>query len=203
MAILQKTDPTELTELDLVAAIRSISDELGGEGFGFDPIVASGPSSAEPHYRTKKNKLLANEPLLLDFGIVYQGYTADLTRTIYLGKPTEKYLCRYKLVLECNQLCIDAVKPGVTGQTLDHIAMDFFQKNHVDNYVLHSLGHGVGLNIHENPGINHKSIQPLETGNVITIEPGLYFSEEYGIRLEDLILVTKEGCEILSKNSTK
>ncbi len=203
LKILKETDYTKLTELDIVDKIRTISRNLGGDGFGFDPIVACGKNSAKPHYQTNNKHLEKNQPLLLDFGITFKGYTADLTRMIFLGKPTKEYIKTYNQVLLCNKKCIEAIKPGITGKKLHQIATSFFTKHNVNKYFLHNLGHGVGLNIHEAPGIHPYSDTKLQAGMIITIEPGLYFQNKFGVRIEDLILVTKNGYKIISKNSNK
>ena len=130
--ILQNTDYTTLSEQDIADAMRSISRELGAGGFGFDPIIASGAGSAEPHYFTSTKKLVKDTPLLLDFGFHHNGYTADLSRTIFLGTACDEFKKMYSFVEECNALCIQACKSGVTTQDLHLISNDLFkEKNQV------------------------------------------------------------------------
>lgn len=171
--------------------------EAGGEGWGFDPIVSFGQGSSQPHYRTG-SKQIGQGPVLLDFGVIFRGYTGDLTRTMYIGKAHDTFREMYKLVLECNRLCIAACKPGIPAYQLHKVAVDFFQEHGVDTSFLHGLGHGVGLNIHEEPFFRSNCQTMLQPGMVITIEPGLYFPGEFGIRIEDYVIVTETGCEVLS-----
>lgn len=203
VTVLKHSDYTELTELDITDAMRSISRELGAEGNGFDPIVACGSGSSEPHYVTGKKHLTKNEPLLLDFGFVYGGYTADLSRTLFLGKAPEEFKKMYSMVKMCNELCIHSCKSGVNTKELYTLSREFFQKENLEKNYLHSLGHGVGLDVHESPSVGPGPETILEEGMVITIEPGLYFTEKYGIRIEDVVVVEKDGCRVLSSQSSK
>ena len=185
------------TESEMADIMRRWVVEMGGEGFGFDPIISNGSGSSQPHYRTGNNRM-STGPLLMDFGAVFGGYTGDLTRTIYIGKPQENFITMYNLVLECNHLCIEACKPGIPAASLHARAVDFFQKHGVASHFIHGLGHGVGLDIHEEPFFRSGQETLLQPGMIITIEPGLYFPGEFGIRIEDYVLITENGSQVLS-----
>lgn len=200
--ILQSVDDvSELTELDIADAMRSLGREYGADGFGFDPIVALGAHAAEPHYITGNTPLEMGQCLLMDFGFQYKGYTADLTRTIFLGKADDGFTKIYNLVKENNQRCIEAVKPGVTTKELFELSVKIFKEKELDQHYLHSLGHGFGLDVHEAPSVGSNKETPLEPGMVITIEPGLYFAGGFGVRIEDDVLVTEDGYELLTTSS--
>ncbi len=193
----------DFTELSLAEKIRQISFEIGGEGLGFDTIVASGAGSAEPHYQPTNDPIQPNACLLIDMGIKYKGYTGDLTRTFYIGEPPAEFEEDYNLVAECKSKVIKQIKSGVGINLLQTTAENYFDEFDVNDYFIHSIGHGVGLEIHEAPsGSRNKEIL-LQEKNIFTVEPGLYFADEYGIRLEDMILVTKDGYEILQSFSSK
>ncbi len=200
---LQQTHYESLTENDVAEFLRTTGRNLGADGFGFEPIVASGSGSAEPHYFTSKKKLQKNAPLLLDFGFSFHGYTADLSRTFFLGQATEEHKNIYALVKECQQLCMDSWEYGMSGKDLHMISLNFFQKAGVEKQYLHSLGHGVGLDVHEQPGIGLHSEQPLLEHMVFTIEPGLYFANNFGVRIEDVVLVKDKKLVVLSNKSEK
>lgn len=199
--MLSSTDYTELSELDVVDFMRKKQRDLGGSGFGFDPIVACGAHSAAPHHKTSNTKLTKGSLLLFDLGIVYQGYTGDLTRCAYLGKApaTVKYF--YDVVLASNEAALRACRAGMTCSELFTVSNDVLAKAKLETYFLHGLGHGVGLDIHEKPYLRATSKDLLKDGMVVTIEPGVYFENEFGIRIEDFVVVRNGGCEVLSNAS--
>ncbi len=200
---LKSTDYTQLTEQDVAEQLRKFGKQYGADAWGFEPIVACGPGSAEPHYVTGTQLLQKNQPLLLDFGFSFHGYTADLSRTIFLGHPTEEHKKIYSLVKECQQLCIDSWRDGMTGKDMHTISLNFFQKVGVEKHYLHSLGHGVGLDVHEQPGIGLHGQHVLLENMVFTIEPGLYFANNFGVRIEDIVLVKNNKLVVLSGGSRK
>jgi Xaa-Pro aminopeptidase len=203
ISVLRSTEYTQYSELDLVDMIRKISSDLGGEGFSFDPIVATGAGSAEPHYRTSSKKLQKDTPLLIDLGIKCEGYCGDLTRTVYLGKAPEKFRNIYEKVLKCNMVCLEKCRAGVDTAQLTEVSKSCFREDGLEEYFLHGLGHGVGLEIHEEPFMRVKTEHKLKENSVVTIEPGLYFEGEFGIRIEDYVVVTQDGCKVLSGGSEK
>ncbi|MDX2129264.1 MAG: aminopeptidase P family protein [Chloroherpetonaceae bacterium] len=183
----------QMTELDLAAEISYWNKKYGGEKDSFDPIVASGARSALPHARATKQRLLPNEMIVIDMGTVYQGYCSDQTRTIVLGKASQKAREAYQNVLEAHLLGIASLEPNKTGEEIDSIVRNYFSTKGLDKFFTHSLGHSIGIQVHENPilGRNRKMTLPL--GATVTIEPGLYFSGEFGIRIEDIVEVTAFG----------
>ncbi len=199
--LLRSGDYTKLTEFDVADFIRSEARKLGGEGLSFDSIVASGAGSALPHYFTGSNRLQKGDLLLIDWGVKYRGYCGDLTRCIALGDVGDEVRKSYQIVRDCNGLCIEACKAGMKEGELDDVAHAFFRERNLDQYFLHGLGHGIGLEAHEGVFLRSRRTRVLEPGMTITIEPGLYFESKFGIRVEDFVLVTESGCEVLSKAS--
>ncbi|MBD3363209.1 M24 family metallopeptidase [Candidatus Dojkabacteria bacterium] len=198
---LQTNDYTKFTEIDIAEKIRSISFELGGEGLSFRPIVACTKASAQPHYLPRSQKLQKNSILLIDLGVKYKGYGGDLTRTLFLGRADKEVKSTFKYVLHCNEKCIDLCKSGVKFSSIQKKAVEYFGKYGLEEYFIHSIGHGLGLDEHEFPfpgGIDDE----LREGMVFTIEPGLYFPDKYGIRIEDVLIISKNGVEVIS-NQTK
>ncbi len=182
--------------------MRELGEEYGADGFGFDPIIAVGPNSAEPHHPTGKDFLKKNDVLLLDFGFCVNGYTSDVSRTLFLGEPSAEFIRIYNLVKECQNLCIESCRPGISVKDLYQISVDFFRKHQVEQNYLHSLGHGLGLNVHEAPSVGSRDQAILTENMVITIEPGLYVAGSFGVRIEDDVVITKDGCEVLTQSTT-
>lgn len=203
ISALKKNGYTTYTELDIADTLRTLGRKYDLNSFSFDPIVACGPGSSEPHYVTSNKKLKKGEVLLMDFGFTLNGYHSDLTRTIFLGKAPEKVKDMYDIVLACNEYALQLTRPGIDAGLLHQKSVEFFAKQKLDTYFIHGLGHGVGLEVHEEPffRINRKTI--LQPGMTVTIEPGLYFPNEYGIRIEDYVVVTERGVEVLSNKSPK
>jgi Xaa-Pro aminopeptidase len=172
-----------------------------GQSFSFDPIVASGINSCYPHASVTRRNIGKNDPVLIDFGIDVKGYKSDLTRMFFLGKIPNIVREVNDFVKESQQEAIKIIKPGVCIAEIDLAARDYLHTKKLAKYFGHSLGHGVGLDIHEAPGVSHKNTSLLKEGMVITIEPGVYIPNKFGIRIEDMVLVTKKGFEVLSDNS--
>jgi Xaa-Pro aminopeptidase len=187
------------SEKEVQKKVRMEIIDRGGEE-GFETIVAIGENAAKPHHIPHTNFLsLDNNLLLIDMGFKMDGFSGDITRTQYWGKDA-KVMDHVKVVRECKQFVIDSIHPGVSFGDLHQIAVEFFKKVNLDQFFVHSIGHGLGLEIHEMPFAS--STKPLVVGNVITIEPGLYFPGEYGIRDEDVVLITENGYEILGENNS-
>lgn len=203
VGFLRSTDYTRFTELDIADELRRVARELGGEGFSFDPIVASGAGSAEPHYFTGNKKLQKGELLLVDLGIKYQGYCGDLTRCVFLGKAPEDVKNIYAVVLESLRRAIEACRSGAEESSPYSAANGYFQSLKLDHYFLHRAGHGIGLAVHEEPSLFTGHTNILRPNMTITIEPGLYFAGKFGIRIEDYVIVREGGCEVLSTKSPK
>lgn len=189
------------SEWDVAHEMHRLAVAYGAEGPGFDSIVASGAHAAEPHYKTQRCPLEPNHCLLLDFGFRYHGYTADITRTLFLGKASARFREIYNRVKECADICITACQPGVSAKELFEMSYNYFKKHSLERRCLHSLGHGLGLDVHEAPSFGASQETLLKPGMVVTIEPGLYFHNECGVRIEDDILITETGHRILTKSA--
>jgi Xaa-Pro aminopeptidase len=187
-----------LTEAEVAATLEYVARMAGAEAMSFETIVASGERSALPHGRATKARLPKRGFVTLDFGVILDGYSSDMTRTVHMGKamPGERYV--YDSVLEAQEAAVAAVAPGVTAGEVDEAARSVLRRVKLDQYFSHSTGHGVGLEIHEGPRLAAKQTQVLEQGMVITIEPGVYMPGRFGVRIEDMVLVTARGGEILT-----
>ena len=171
---------------------------LGAEKAAFDTIVAGGERSALPHAHPTGYRLVGNELLLIDMGACLDGYCSDMTRVVHLGPPAKRVKQMYAAVLEAQLAAIDAVRPGATAGSVDKAARQVLKKHGLDKAFVHSTGHGLGLEIHEPPRLGRKDETILVPGMAITIEPGAYVEGQGGIRIEDTVLVTATGCEILT-----
>jgi len=170
----------------------------GAEAVSFPSIVATGQRSAFPHAVSGKSKIKQKSVLLVDFGAKRGGYCSDLTRTFFLGRITPRFRKVYSLVREAQHLAISTIKAGVRIASVDQAVRQFFKRNKVDTYFTHALGHGIGLEVHESPSLFYASPDVFKENMVVTIEPGLYFNEWGGVRIEDMVRVTSSGCEVLS-----
>ena len=191
------------TERQLAWAIDSYFHEHGGSGPAFETIVAGSANGARPHAHATEAPLPLGEPIVIDMGVRLNGYCADLTRTICLGEPKEpqRFWELYNLVLRANSLAASALRPGMTGQQADAIARDIITAQGYGDRFGHALGHGVGLVVHEAPGLRRSNSEPLTAGNCVTVEPGVYIPGWGGIRIEDLVVISEEGAEVLSAAS--
>ncbi len=191
------------TESEIALVMELEARRAGAEGMSFETIVASGKRSALPHGRASAAKLPHRGFVTLDFGVVLDGYCSDMTRTVHLGKATQREFDVYHSVLEAQQAAVSAVAAGVRCADVDEAARSVLRKAKLDRWFTHSTGHGVGLEIHEGPRVAAKQEQVLEPGMVITIEPGVYLPGEFGVRIEDMVLVTDRGRDVLTKASPK
>jgi Xaa-Pro aminopeptidase len=187
-----------LTEVAVAAELEHAARLAGAEAMSFETIVASGQRSALPHGRATPAKLPKRGFVTLDFGVVVDGYCSDMTRTVHMGKalPDEREV--YDAVLEAQEAGVAKVAPGVTAAEVDEAARSVLRRAGLDKYFSHSTGHGVGLEIHEGPRLAAKQTQVLEPGMVVTIEPGVYMPGRFGVRIEDMVLVTATGGEVLT-----
>jgi Xaa-Pro aminopeptidase len=167
----------------------------------FETIVASGPRSARPHHRAGQAKLPRRGFVTMDFGVVLAGYCSDMTRTVHVGKPSAREWDVYHSVLEAQQAAVRAVGPGVACGDVDEAARSVLRRARLEKAFSHSTGHGVGLEIHEGPRVAAGQKQTLEPGMVVTIEPGAYLAGSFGVRIEDMVLVTERGGDVLTKAS--
>ncbi len=190
-----------MRESDVAAELDYRVRREGAEGPAFETIVASGGRTALPHARPTTAKLPAKGVLLVDMGAMLDGYASDMTRMLFLGTPAERIKRMYKAVLEAQLAAIDAVRPGVQAKAVDLAARRVLVHYKLDKAFVHSTGHGLGLEIHEPPRVGKKENTPLQPGMVITIEPGAYLEGLGGIRIEDTVVVTTGGCEVLTPTS--
>lgn len=185
-------------ERDIAAELDFQMRMLGAEKPAFETIVAAGPRSALPHAQPTAKRVDENELLLVDMGATLDGYTSDMTRVSYMGIPTRRVRGLYKAVLEAQLAAIDAVQPGIAASKVDAKAREVLKQHELERAFVHSTGHGLGLEIHETPRIARKEQTKLQAGMVITVEPGVYIDGLGGIRIEDTVLVTEHGCEVLT-----
>lgn len=187
-----------MTERELGKFIDETLGRLGSDGNAFDTIVASGPNAAKPHHAPGDRVIEAGDPVIIDMGARVQGYCGDLTRTVWMGQPTDQLGTMYRLVAKAQRAAIAAVRGKVPAEAIDQAARQVFAQADMEQYFVHSVGHAIGLRIHEDPFLRTGSSDELQVGNVVTIEPGLYIPDWGGVRIEDVVLVTEDGCENLT-----
>ena len=187
-----------VSEVEVAAEMEYAARKGGADGMSFETIIASGARSALPHGRASSAPIVTGGFVVCDFGVILHGYCSDRTRTVYVGAATAEARRTYDAVLASQQEAIDAVRPGVKVGQVDGAARKALQKNGLAKYFTHSTGHGVGLEIHEAPRVAKGQTEVLRPGMVVTIEPGVYLPEKWGVRIEDMVVVTERGCEVLT-----
>ena len=190
-----------VTEREIALELDRLMLEKGAEGISFDTIALAGENTSMPHGVPSDKKVKKGEFVLMDFGAVYNGYHSDMTRTVCVGTPDEKMEKIYNIVLTAQEKAIAAAKAGISGKELDGIARRHICDAGYGEYFGHSLGHGVGLEIHEQPNAAPSYEKNLEKGTVITIEPGIYIAGKFGVRIEDFVILTENGCINLTKSA--
>ncbi len=186
------------TEVELAIALEFGMRSRGAEAVSFPPIVASGAHGALPHAEPRDAVVEAGQMVTIDWGAKLDGYCSDCTRTFFAGHVEEDLLRVYELVLEAQQAACAAVKPGPTGRELDLVARAIIEEAGYGDNFGHGLGHGVGLDIHEAPRLSRHDDKPMQPGMIVTVEPGVYVAGQCGVRIEDLLLVTQDGSELLN-----
>ncbi len=186
-----------MSEWSIRNLVRREADRLG-QGESFDTIACVGANAAEPHHHPDHTLLGANQSLLLDLGLKLDHYCADLTRTVCFGRPSALFREVHAQVLAANRLAVEQVRPGMTGAEVDAIARGYLDRAGYGKAFGHGLGHALGLEVHEWPSVAPGGTAPLRPGMVVTIEPGVYLPGRVGVRIEDVVLVTECGCEVLS-----
>ncbi len=186
------------TEARLAAELEYEMLSQGASGPSFPTIVAEGPSGSLPHYRPGDRRINVGSAILIDWGAVVDHYHSDLTRMVFIRKIPPRFRRMYADVLAAQEAGIRAIRPGVPGCDADGAARRSFKKAGVDKYFAHGLGHGLGLDVHEPPRLARKIKEPLRAGMVVTVEPGIYFPGVGGVRIEDDVLVTPDGCRVLT-----
>jgi Xaa-Pro aminopeptidase len=190
-----------IQEVEVAAEMELAARRSGAEQMSFPTIIASGPRSALPHGRASAQRIRSGGFVVCDFGVILSGYCSDETRTVWVGKTPDDARQTYAAVREAQQAAVDAVRPGASVGEVDAAARKRLQGEGLAKYFTHSTGHGVGLEIHESPRVANAQRQLLEPGMVITIEPGVYFPGKWGVRIEDMVVVTAGGCEVLTPTS--
>lgn len=188
-------------ETEVAAEIEYAARRAGADGMSFETIIASGPRSALPHGRASAAEIPCAGFVVCDFGIILAGYCSDMTRTVHVGQPSGEAANLYSAVREAQQTAVDAVCSGVKVGEVDRAARGVLTRARLGKYFTHSTGHGVGLEIHEAPRIAAGQTDLLRAGMVVTIEPGVYISGAGGVRIEDMVVVTERGCELLTPTS--
>ena len=186
------------TEIEIANFLDFRMRELGAAGLSFDTILASGINSSKPHAHPMHKPVELGEAITMDFGCLYEYYVSDMTRTIYLGHVSDEQAEIYNTVLKANQALIDQAKAGLGFRDFDKIPRDIIVEAGYGQYFTHGIGHGIGLDIHEEPYFSQTSTEVIKSGMVLTDEPGIYIEGKYGVRIEDDILITDTGCELLT-----
>ncbi len=189
-----------MTELEVAAELEYSMKKHGAEGFSFDTIAASGVNSSMPHAIPSEKKLEKGDFLTMDFGCRYNGYCSDMTRTVCIGKASDEQRKVYNIVLDAQLKVLDELRPGMMCKDVDKIARDYIAAQGYGDYFGHGLGHGVGLYIHESPAFNTRDESIVRPNMIETDEPGIYLPGKFGVRIEDMILITEDGCEPLAKS---
>ena len=188
------------TEREIALDLEFFMRNAGSEGIAFDTICVSGKNSSKPHGVPGEKVIEKGDFVTLDFGAMIGGYRSDMTRTVCVGAPTDKMETVYNTVLKAQKEALSAIKPGMVCKDVDKIARDIIDNAGFKGKFGHGLGHSVGIDIHENPSFNTRCETLTKPGMVITVEPGIYLENEFGVRIEDMIIVTESGCEDITKS---
>lgn len=199
--ILKKTIRAGMSEIDIGWEIRMRAHELGADDISFEPIVAINENAACPHHHPTHKKLKKGDRILIDMGIIYKGYCSDMTRMLFTKKPTSYEQKIYAIVWTAQQEGIKAIKSGIKGSDVDAVARKIIEQAGFGNYFTHSLGHGIGLDVHELPTLSHRYKQVLPEHSVVTVEPGIYIEGSIGIRLEDMVIVGENRAVNITKSA--
>ncbi len=191
-----------MTEKKIALSIERAMRKMGAESAGFDTIVAFGTNAARPHAVPTERRLRKGETVLIDMGLVLDGYCSDMSRTFVVGKPDKTFVKRLRIVRRAQKAAIKVIRAGVTCREVDRAARRVIRDSGYGKNFGHALGHGVGLEVHEEPRLSSSSRRKLRAGMVVTVEPGIYLPDWGGIRLENMVVVRENGCESLNKDST-
>lgn len=187
-----------LKESDMRTILANTYKQLGHDGFSFEPIIAYGANGADPHHETDDSTPVHGDSVVIDIGSMYQGYASDMTRTVFYGEPDDESKIVYELVRQANEAAIAAVKPGISFAEIDEAARSIIRQAGYGEYFTHRLGHFIGRECHEQGDVSQYNYRVAEVGQVFSIEPGIYLPNKVGVRIEDLVIVTENGCEVLN-----
>lgn len=186
------------TELEIADELSHILKELGLDTAGWRPIIATGPNSASPHHLTSDRTVHHGDAVILDYGGALHGYQADTTRTVYTGPPDGEFMRVYEVVLQAQETAVGAVRPGAAAEQVDQAARDVIDAAGYGDFFIHRTGHGIGLDVHEEPYIVEGNSLRLEPGMTFSVEPGIYIPGKFGVRIEDIVAVTEDGAARLN-----
>ncbi len=185
-------------EIEIARSIEGIIRKKGLKR-SFRTIVASGPNAAKPHAKVTERKIRSKDAVVVDFGVIYRGYHSDMTRTIMMGKADSTMRRLYGVVETAHKMAVQKVRPGIRISDFVGGVHDYIKKAGLGQYIMHSLGHGIGKKIHEGPKLSEKNKRILKERTVITIEPGLYIKKRGGVRIEDMVMVKRKGARVLTR----
>lgn len=188
-----------IQEKDIRNKIEELFIEIGADGLSFEPIVASGPNSSKPHYNKASRFIEEKDIIILDFGCKYKGLCSDISRTVFVGDISEEEKKTYDIVYRANEASEKHVREGAVAKDVDEIARKIIREEGHGQHFLNRVGHGIGYSVHEAPYITGRNERKLQKGMAFSIEPGIYIPSKFGIRIEDIVVVTENGVEILNK----
>lgn len=186
------------SEIEMKDQLSNIYQELNQNGFSFEPIIAYGPNGADPHHTTSNHKPDYGDTVVIDIGAMHQNYASDMTRTVFYGQPSDHALKVYETVRAANQAAIDIIKPGVTFREIDLAARNVIEGAGLGKFFTHRTGHFIGQECHEAGDVSQFNTATCQVGQVFSIEPGIYLPGKLGVRIEDLVIVTEDGCEVIN-----
>jgi Xaa-Pro aminopeptidase len=187
-----------MTEREIAWLTEKGFREAGADGAAFPTNVASGPHAARPHHRPSDRRVREGEPITIDMGALVGGYNGDLTRTVWLGEPDDRLKAVYNVVFAAQAAALDGLHAGITGKEGDALARQVIEAAGHNDHFVHGLGHGLGIRVHEGPSLGTESTDVLQPGEVVTVEPGVYIPGWGGVRIEDVVIITAEGCRVLT-----
>ncbi|MEG0470638.1 MAG: M24 family metallopeptidase, partial [Longicatena sp.] len=191
------------TEFDIAIELEYTMKKLGATGLAFDSIIVSGVNSSLPHGVPSDKKIEQGDFITMDFGASYNGYCSDMTRTVAIGKISDEQQKVYDTVLKAQLMAIDAIKAGVTYSDIDNVARSYIYSQGYEGCFGHGLGHSLGLYIHEDPRFSYACHEVAQENVMMTVEPGVYLSGKFGVRIEDMVLITENGVDIITKSEKK
>ncbi|MBI2638478.1 aminopeptidase P family protein [Candidatus Peregrinibacteria bacterium] len=198
--VLKKWLKPGVSEKSIAWKIESLAHDFGADDISFPPIIGINEHSASPHHQNTDRKLKRGDLILIDMGVIFRGYCSDMTRVLFTNTPTAEQSAIYQLVLKAQETAIKKLKAGITGKQADQWARSVIEKAGYGKNFGHSLGHGVGLDIHELPNLSQKYSGKIPAGSVVTVEPGVYLLGKFGVRLEDMVVVGKSGVRNITKS---